>query len=346
MNGPQESAVDSYFQQCKSCGQAIQMRQMPAGQWVAFDDVERVHDCRNQSAYNDLYVEATRTLALSISPAPGTPTPADSLPTTTPIVVAPRPPASTPETQGTAASQRRASPLVWVVGLLLLLSVGGWLTSARLSLRPLGTAQATPAAQENVRADDPAEPAPPAPAPASTPSSTEGSREPATLVDRQSFDFIYVRSGPDVAYPEIARVYGASTPFEPQGRSESGEWIFGTFEDGTEGWVKAEFVLGEGALDGLPLQANEQPEGVAARIDLQEYDFIYVQQGPGVDFDEVRRLEEPGTPFEAIARSTDSKWIFVQLEDGTPGWIMRDFVLSDVSLDLLPAYESRTIGAQ
>jgi hypothetical protein len=35
----------SYYKKCKYCGRRIQMRQMPAGQWVAFEGYDTVHDC-------------------------------------------------------------------------------------------------------------------------------------------------------------------------------------------------------------------------------------------------------------------------------------------------------------
>lgn len=37
---------DSYHRNCKYCERRIQMRKMPAGQWVAFEGYETVHDCQ------------------------------------------------------------------------------------------------------------------------------------------------------------------------------------------------------------------------------------------------------------------------------------------------------------
>lgn len=39
---------DSYSRRCKYCGKWIQMRQMPQGQWVAFDGYDSVHKCSRQ----------------------------------------------------------------------------------------------------------------------------------------------------------------------------------------------------------------------------------------------------------------------------------------------------------
>lgn len=35
----------SYWQHCRDCGHRIQLREMPQGQWVAFDAYDRVHRC-------------------------------------------------------------------------------------------------------------------------------------------------------------------------------------------------------------------------------------------------------------------------------------------------------------
>lgn len=47
------SASGSYFTACKWCGERIHMRQMPHGQWVAFDGHESVHKCGQASDYDD-----------------------------------------------------------------------------------------------------------------------------------------------------------------------------------------------------------------------------------------------------------------------------------------------------
>jgi hypothetical protein len=35
----------SYYRKCKHCGRTIQLRQMPGGQWVAFEGYDHVHNC-------------------------------------------------------------------------------------------------------------------------------------------------------------------------------------------------------------------------------------------------------------------------------------------------------------
>lgn len=45
------SSSDSYFTNCKWCGERIHMRQMPYGQWLAFDGPDSVHNCGQASEY-------------------------------------------------------------------------------------------------------------------------------------------------------------------------------------------------------------------------------------------------------------------------------------------------------
>lgn len=37
--------MKSYYRKCKHCGRRIQLRQMPAGQWVAYEGYDTIHDC-------------------------------------------------------------------------------------------------------------------------------------------------------------------------------------------------------------------------------------------------------------------------------------------------------------
>jgi hypothetical protein len=39
---------ESYRRRCKYCGEWIQLRQMPHGQWVPFDDYDTVHKCSRE----------------------------------------------------------------------------------------------------------------------------------------------------------------------------------------------------------------------------------------------------------------------------------------------------------
>lgn len=59
----------SYSRKCKSCGRRIQLRKMPAGQWVAFEGHDDVHDCKAAPAPKNLKGPTER----PSSPAPPMP---------------------------------------------------------------------------------------------------------------------------------------------------------------------------------------------------------------------------------------------------------------------------------
>jgi hypothetical protein len=42
--------TESYRRRCKYCGKWIQIRQMPHGQWVAFEGYDTVHNCKNSTS--------------------------------------------------------------------------------------------------------------------------------------------------------------------------------------------------------------------------------------------------------------------------------------------------------
>jgi hypothetical protein len=52
---------NSYYRECKFCGRRIQMRQMPGGQWVAFEGYDTVHDCKHPPARRTASKETWRT---------------------------------------------------------------------------------------------------------------------------------------------------------------------------------------------------------------------------------------------------------------------------------------------
>src|SRR5882672_2308099 len=50
--GSGASASSSYFTTCSGCGERIHLREMPYGQWVAFDGPNSTHKCGQRSQYD------------------------------------------------------------------------------------------------------------------------------------------------------------------------------------------------------------------------------------------------------------------------------------------------------
>jgi hypothetical protein len=49
----------SYYKSCNKCGRSIQLRQMPAGQWVAFEGYDKQHKCKKSPAAKSTPVKHT-----------------------------------------------------------------------------------------------------------------------------------------------------------------------------------------------------------------------------------------------------------------------------------------------
>lgn len=45
----------SYSRSCKKCGRRINLRQMPGGQWVAFEGFDTIHACQSPIEQSSLY---------------------------------------------------------------------------------------------------------------------------------------------------------------------------------------------------------------------------------------------------------------------------------------------------
>ena len=52
----------SYTRDCKTCGQRISLRQMPDGQWVAFDvSTQNVHEHYKETSAEDNHIYTKKT---------------------------------------------------------------------------------------------------------------------------------------------------------------------------------------------------------------------------------------------------------------------------------------------
>jgi len=90
------SSGDSYFTTCKWCDERIHMRQMPYGQWLAFNADDSVHSCDGPSGFDAMASPASHGLQ----------------PPTPPFVPkpAPKPAVSKPAAPAVGRSQKTLTP--------------------------------------------------------------------------------------------------------------------------------------------------------------------------------------------------------------------------------------------
>jgi len=71
-------------------------------------------------------------------------------------------------------------------------------------------------------------------------------------------------------------------------------------------------------------------------------DFLNVRANPGYLFDILTQLDAE-TPFQVLGRSPGGEWIYVELADGSNGWVFSLLVLSDIDLQLAPIREPQDV---
>jgi len=111
-------------------------------------------------------------------------------------------------------------------------------------------------AMGNVAAVIPPSPTPtptatPTPTPTDTPTPT-ATPKPEVVVQAQRLN---VRMGPNVLHPRVAQV-GAGDRLDIIGKNPEGTWWQVRLADGTVGWVFAELVQTQGAVEVVPVAAN------------------------------------------------------------------------------------------
>lgn len=67
-------------------------------------------------------------------------------------------------------------------------------------------------------------------------------------------------------------------------------------------------------------------------------DYLNFRSNPGYLFTVVAMLEKD-TPFQVLGKSPGGEWIYVELEDGTTGWLFSRLIVSDIDLELAPVRE-------
>jgi len=71
-------------------------------------------------------------------------------------------------------------------------------------------------------------------------------------------------------------------------------------------------------------------------------DYLNVRENPGYLFAIETQLAKD-TPFKVLGKSPGGEWIYVELEDGTNGWIFAQLIVSELDLQLAPLREPQDV---
>jgi SH3-like domain-containing protein len=181
---------------------------------------------------------------------------------------------------------------------------------------------------------------------------------------------VNVRRTPTTENGNVIRLLENGTILPAIARSEDGEWVQVLLPDGVTGWIAASFVQVNGDLDSLPLPETAAatptaggpvvsgevitsgveppppytsvvPSGNAPAIIVMVPDGVNAREAPDIGADAITVVPQ-GAVLPAIARSSDSQWVQVELPTGELAWIFRDTVTATPAVGALPAVEVET----
>jgi uncharacterized protein YraI len=140
-----------------------------------------------------------------------------------------------------------------------------------------------------------------------------------------------VRVGPSTDFAVI-RTVPRGTQFTVLGQDATSTWLFVRFADGSEGWLArylTNFVgIAQTIQPAIQTPALSQPplappatmpadaDPVAAVPNLN------VRSGPSTDYPVIRAISG-GTQVVVLGQDATGAWLFVQLADGSEGWLSR-----------------------
>lgn len=134
-----------------------------------------------------------------------------------------------------------------------------------------------------------------------------------------------LRSGDDIKFESLGILRGG-TRLEVLGRNIDSSWYL--VSDGElSGWVHSKYVVLRGmSARGYPIMARASAAPLAPNAAIVNTAFLNLRAGAGVHYP-VNRIVPGGTSGNLIGRNADWSWIFVELDDGTEGWLNTSYVI-------------------
>jgi len=155
----------------------------------------------------------------------------------------------------------------------------------------------------------------------------------------KGYDWINLRDLDRSDFREIGRVDYGTSNLKAIGRTQDSTWIQLRLANGQTGWLLSDYISNYNELNNLPLATPRYLPEIEAYIELKGYPSIYVQAEPNSNADYVAQIYSPRESFTATGLNRDAQWVYVRLANGQKGWISREFVVSESSLDVLPRRE-------
>lgn len=127
-----------------------------------------------------------------------------------------------------------------------------------------------------------------------------------------------LRTGPHTSYTAIAYLMEGER-IDLVGRNQTGTWAQVRLYNGYRGWVNANYIKTNVAIDTLPV-VDVSLLGIAAFV---TDDPVPVYTGPGTAYQLIDRAR-PGDVLALNGRNASVTWVHVYLPDGRAGWAATD----------------------
>lgn len=137
--------------------------------------------------------------------------------------------------------------------------------------------------------------------------------------------FLNIRNGDGIKFESLGILSGG-TLLEILGRNIDSSWYL--VSDGEKsGWVHSRYVVLRGkSAQGYPIVARASLAKLAPNVAIVNTSYLNLREGAGVKYSILRVL--PGsTSGKLIGRNADWSWVYIELEDGTVGWLSADYVV-------------------
>ena len=137
--------------------------------------------------------------------------------------------------------------------------------------------------------------------------------------------YLNVRSGDGIKFASLGILDGG-TRLEILGRNLDSSWYL--VSDGEmSGWARSAHVVLRGMSARVyPVIARANFAPLAPNIALVNTSYLNLREGAGMDYEIIQALPG-GTSTELIGHNADWSWVYVELEDGTVGWLKTSRVL-------------------
>lgn len=138
------------------------------------------------------------------------------------------------------------------------------------------------------------------------------------------------RSGPGFDFGVITILYQGQT-VAVIGRTNNSSWLKARIENGQEGWIGSSALQTNVPVQSLPVVEVPPPPNAA----VVNVSFLNVRYGPGSNF-EVFTFLQWGQVVGIIGRSANSTWVQVRLPSSATGWVDSNYLLGETPITELP----------